>query len=398
MKSKLVLKLCAASLFLVAQAHTFAQEPKSESTAKAPEQAELTEEAQGIAEKLRQSLAPESEAIAMLDDIIEGSHLSAEDGWFPLAKAASSMDWNYVEDRYDADGDGSISSDEFSGTPDDFARLDRDGDGQLNATDLEFKENSLAPSAGLTVFFMGDRDANGKLTKEEFAGMFEMLAGQDKDYLALDELRDQLAPPPTTARDNRPDRPSRSTLVRALKDQEIGSLSSGPAVGELAPNFELTDIQGNSVVLADEIGEKPIVLIFGNFTCGPFRSQAGNIERLYERYSDRAKFFMVYVREAHPKDGWWMLSNQRAGIDMDQPTTFAKRREVAATCQSHLGLALPMLVDTIDDAVGTQYSGMPNRLYLIDQQGRIVFKNGRGPFGFHPRQLEQSLVLLLNQK
>lgn len=58
---------------------------------------------------------------------------------------------------------------------------------------------------------------------------------------------------------------------------------------------------------------------------------------------------------------------------------------------------MPFLVDEIDDKVGSLYSGMPNRLYLIDQQGKIVFKNGRGPFGFHPRQLEQSLVLLLNE-
>jgi hypothetical protein len=39
---------------------------------------------------------------------------------------------------------------------------------------------------------------------------------------------------------------------------------------------------------------------------------------------------------------------------------------------------------------------MPNRLYLIDRDGKVAFKNGRGPFGFHPRQLEQALVLLLN--
>jgi len=51
----------------------------------------------------------------------------------------------------------------------------------------------------------------------------------------------------------------------------------------------------------------------------------------------------------------------------------------------------------VDDAVGARYSGMPNPLYLIDREGTIAFKNGRGPFGFHPRQLEQNLLLLLNQ-
>jgi hypothetical protein len=58
---------------------------------------------------------------------------------------------------------------------------------------------------------------------------------------------------------------------------------------------------------------------------------------------------------------------------------------------------LPFLVDTVDDKVGATYSGMPNRLYLIDREGKIAFKNGRGPFGFKPRELEQALVLMLNE-
>ena len=56
-----------------------------------------------------------------------------------------------------------------------------------------------------------------------------------------------------------------------------------------------------------------------------------------------------------------------------------------------------MLVDTIDDAVGARYSGMPSRLYLIDREGKVAYKSGRGPFGFKPAELEQSLVLLLQQ-
>ena len=158
-----------------------------------------------------------------------------------------------------------------------------------------------------------------------------------------------------------------------------------------------SSLDGEQITLSKEIGEKPIVLIFGNFTCGPFRSQSGNIEKLYHRYQDRAKFFLVYVREAHPSDGWWMMSNQRVGIDLSQPKLDSDRRSIAVTCKKHLELDLPFLVDGVDDAVGSVYSGMPNRLYLIDQNGRIAFKNGRGPFGFHPRQLEQALLLQLNQ-
>jgi hypothetical protein len=54
-----------------------------------------------------------------------------------------------------------------------------------------------------------------------------------------------------------------------------------------------------------------------------------------------------------------------------------------------------MLVDTIDDKVGAPYSGMPSRLYLIDREGKVAYKSGRGPFGFKPAELEHSLILLL---
>ena len=127
------------------------------------------------------------------------------------------------------------------------------------------------------------------------------------------------------------------------------------------------------------IGPKPVVLIFGNFTCGPFRSQAGNFEKLHRRYGDRATFVMVYVREAHPTDGWRMQSNERVGVATPQPQTYGERAVVAQQCGKRLGLGFPMLVDTIDDAVGARYSGMPGRFYLIDKAGKIAFKNAPRP-------------------
>ena len=41
---------------------------------------------------------------------------------------------------------------------------------------------------------------------------------------------------------------------------------------------------------------------------------------------------------------------------------------------------------------------MPGRFYLIDKAGKVAFKNGRGPYGFKPAELEQSLILLLQQE
>lgn len=376
--------------------------PSSSSEAQQPHD-ELTPEARQAADALTAQLPENSEARAMLDSILEGSQLGPGEGWFAKAVSQTLFGWDHVSKAYDADNDKTVTLDEFSGTRDDFAGIDRNGDHVLSDADFDWSHHSLERTPGVMLFFQADRDANGKLTQQEVVSLFKSLDTDAQGFVSLDELRNQFQPPDAQAqqkqRANRSDRPSRSTLILGLQRQEIGSLNPGPDVGEIAPDFTLTRIDhGDEVTLSQEVGDKPVVLIFGNFTCGPFRSQAGNIEKLYKQYKDRAKFFLVYVREAHPADGWSMNSNQRVGIDITQPKAQQQRIKVAQTCQQHLDLDLPFLVDTIDDKVGTAYSGMPNRLYLIDHDGRIAFKNGRGPFGFHPSQLEQALLLLLNNQ
>ncbi len=106
---------------------------------------------------------------------------------------------------------------------------------------------------------------------------------------------------------------------------------------------------------------------------------------------------MVYVREAHPTDGWRMESNDRVGATTAQPKSYEERADVAQKCGKLFNIGFPMLVDTIDDTVGARYSGMPGRLYLIGRDGKVAFKSGRGPYLFKPAELEQSLVLLLQE-
>lgn len=105
--------------------------------------------------------------------------------------------------------------------------------------------------------------------------------------------------------------------------------------------------------------------------------------------------YAVYIREAHPTDGWKMESNERVGVSIAQPTTQDGRNLVASQCCQALKLTMPLLVDTIDDQVNRAYSGFPDRLYLIDRAGKVAYKGGRGPFGYKPRELEQTLLLML---
>ena len=116
---------------------------------------------------------------------------------------------------------------------------------------------------------------------------------------------------------------------------------------------------------------------------------------MHQRYKDRVQFLAVYVREAHPTDGWRVPFNDKVGISIQQPKTGKERTKVAEQCCTTLEITMPLLVDTLDDRVGHAYSGMPDRLFVIDRQGKVTYKGGRGPFGFKPGEMEQSLIMTL---
>ncbi len=346
-----------------------------------------------------QAVWPDSpEGVAMFLDILRGSRLGPGEGWFKKGVAQTRYDWKNTSHRLDRDRNGRVDRGEFAGSDGDFARLDRDRDGALGAADFDFTPHALSFTPGMAAFLAADRDGDGKLTRQEWEAFFRASDRAGDGFVSLDEVRESIDGPPGGRRSSSRG-PSRLTLIKGLFRQEIGSLQPGPAVGDRAPDFTLRTLDGaKEVTLSKRVGPRPVVLIFGNFTCGPFRMQAGNVEKLYRHYKDRADFVMVYVREAHPIDGWRMESNDREDVAIAQPRTFAERVAVARTCGRRLDLGMPMLVDTMDDTVGARYSGMPSRLYLIDHQGRVAYKSGRGPFGFKPAELEHSLLLLLQDE
>lgn len=89
-----------------------------------------------------------------------------------------------------------------------------------------------------------------------------------------------------------------------------------------------------------------------------------------------------------------MQSNVRDGVLFRSPTSEAERTSVANACWRKLGIHFPALVDSMDNRVEAAYTGWPDRLYLIDRGGRIVFKTTPGPFGFHPENLAQAIQTL----
>jgi hypothetical protein len=89
-----------------------------------------------------------------------------------------------------------------------------------------------------------------------------------------------------------------------------------------------------------------------------------------------------------------MGSNVKEGVIFRDPTSNAERTEVAESCVRKLGIRFPALIDGIDNTVERQYTGWPDRLYLIDRDGRLSYRSAAGPFGFHPADLEAALKRL----
>ena len=160
-------------------------------------------------------------------------------------------------------------------------------------------------------------------------------------------------------------------------------------VGDAAPDFKLKSMDGSrEVQLSSFRTNKPVVLVFGSYTCPPFRDHVGSLEQLYERNKDKAAFFMVYIREAHPTDGWVVPRNEKQGIAFKDPATLGERARMAETACSSLKIEIPCLVDGIDDAVNKAYSAWPDRVYIVDRSGKIAVMGAQGPAGFAPSVIE----------
>ena len=117
----------------------------------------------------------------------------------------------------------------------------------------------------------------------------------------------------------------------------------------------------------------------------------GSLHEMAERHRDRVDFAVVYIREAHPEEGWVITMNRDQDILVNDPTTDPERNEVAMTCAIRLQIRMPVVVDRVDDEIARAYGALPDRLYLIGRGGQVAFQGEPGPFGFKPEALEKAI-------
>ncbi|MBI3684219.1 MAG: deiodinase [Acidobacteria bacterium] len=112
---------------------------------------------------------------------------------------------------------------------------------------------------------------------------------------------------------------------------------------------------------------------------------------MFEKYKDRVEFLLVYIREAHATDGWQVPRNVKEGILLENAKTMEQKEEHATSCARKLDIKFPTLLDGMDNKVELAYTAWPDRLYLVDKNGRIAYKSKPGPGGFKPVELEAAI-------
>ena len=138
------------------------------------------------------------------------------------------------------------------------------------------------------------------------------------------------------------------------------------ALGDTAPNFELPNLQGESVALSNFKG-KYVLLEFGASGCGPCRMENPNLLKAYQKYQDNGfEIFSVWLDKN--KDHWTQ--------------TVAKDQMIWTTVSDLKGNNgdVPVIYNVI---------GIPDN-YLLNPEGEIIAKDLRGA------ALEEKLAELFN--
>jgi len=116
---------------------------------------------------------------------------------------------------------------------------------------------------------------------------------------------------------------------------------------------------------------------------------------MYEEYKDRAAFYVVYIEEAHASDVWQLDINRKQDVVFAAPRSLEERTNVADSCVRKLNIHMPALLDDFQNSTERAFTGWPDRLYVIDRDGRVAYKSKPGPFGFKPQEMRQRLQQLV---
>ena len=164
--------------------------------------------------------------------------------------------------------------------------------------------------------------------------------------------------------------------------ESIGA--AGYFVGDTVPDFNLYDLDGNELSLAQSMADgKPVLLISASYTCFVFRGKVDVINQLFDQYGDEINIYIIYTVEAHPNIdispyyGFVNVgsSNITEGVLYEQPETYGQRKAVVSDMLTNMDIHAPVYIDGPCNEWWAHFGPAPNNAYLIDPNGVVVAKH-----------------------
>ena len=75
-----------------------------------------------------------------------------------------------------------------------------------------------------------------------------------------------------------------------------------------------------------------------------------------------------------------------------QPKTLEQRVAIANDFTKRYKYSVPFGIDEMSNAANDAYAAWPERLYILDENGRVAYKGGNGPFKYEPNELRAWLA------
>lgn len=140
------------------------------------------------------------------------------------------------------------------------------------------------------------------------------------------------------------------------------TVDEGLKAGDTYKDVPLKTLDGETVQLSDYMRGKPLVLETGSMTCPMYAQSVPPMKTLIERYPG-LDHVLMYVREAHPGE----MQPQHRNDD-------EKLRAAKKTSRIYQEKR-PILVDDVNGSAHCFYGKMPNSIYVIAPDGKIVFRS-----------------------
>ncbi|MDX8354109.1 deiodinase-like protein [Cognatiyoonia sp. IB215182] len=140
------------------------------------------------------------------------------------------------------------------------------------------------------------------------------------------------------------------------------TVDEGLKAGDIYKDATLQTLDGATVQLSDYLRDKPLVLETGSMTCPMYAQSVPPMMQPIEKYPG-LDHVLLYVREAHP------------GELQPQHRTEADKITAAQKTKRRYRDGRTILVDDVNGSAHRFYGTMPNSIFVIAPDGKILFRS-----------------------